>query len=321
MPDSPLTSIIGPNPNYGKIASRSERNRQNIIDLGLNQINSVFGGGTAPFYSLANANNAAFDPHGTYYSLGAHGFSPYWSPGVRPQGHTSSTVAGVLAGSGHGSGTVHAVKSALGVSDFINSIFGKTDSPAQVADKQFRRGLLFDPANYQTFEGFQPDFYQKRAQAYTNYALPQVAQQYQTNRNSLLYGLSNRGLSNSSVAGHASAELERTANTARQTVADTGLEQANQLKRDVESARQQSVSQLYQTADPGQATQQAISSAASLRQPSTFAPIANMFSGLANQFYINQALNNFRQPTYGLGMGTNQGTSLAGALGPLTYKS
>ena len=112
----------------------------------------------------------------------------------------------------------------------------------------------------------------------------------------MLFGLENRGLGGSSVQGQASSNLEREAGRARQTIADTGLEQANQLRRDIEGSRQQAISQLYQSADPAQALQGAVRSAIGFQAPSTFAPATNMFTNLAQQYATRQLLNNYRQP-------------------------
>lgn len=327
--------LIDPStPNYGNIAKRNERQRQQLIQLGLQQINSVFGGGTAPFYSVAAA-----DPftrrewreggkNQVFYSLTGKGFRPYYAPRL---GGGPSAEEGAMTGAKYGSvvpglGTLvgattggivggfrsgdytGAALSALsgGAYPLAKGLFGDDPpSPRELVNKRLKRGLLFNAPNYETFEGFQPDFYAKRAQDYANFALPQVAEQYRDTRNAMLFGLANRGLSASSVGRTASANLERTAGTARQTVADTAIGQANQLRRDVERSRQEAIGQLYQSADPAQAFQSAIGSAASFRQPSTFAPIANLFSNLANQYYLSQVFNNYRQNPYASSYGLN----------------
>jgi hypothetical protein len=281
-------------PNYARIAGSNEKKRQGLIRLGLQQINSVFSGGTAPFYSPALTEGARFDPSQTYYSFNKKGeFTPYWAPGGRaPKGTSSDTLlSGALKSGGGDLGAALAVKT-LG----IGGLFDKDVSPKQIAARSFRRGQLFKPPEEFTFEGFQEPFYEKRAQDYVNFALPQLAQQYQSNRNAMLFGLANRGLGGSTVQGQASSNLEREAGKGRQTIADTGLEQANQLRRDVESARQQAVNQLYQSADPAQALQGAVRAASSFRAPSTFAPITNLFTNLAQQYATNQLLNSYRQP-------------------------
>jgi hypothetical protein len=298
-------------PDYGKLAGQNEKKRQALINLGMQQINAVYGGGQAPFYSLANPGQTGrFDPHSSYYSLTGRGISPYWVPdGVHPSEQLNQTGLSQALSSGGGDLFAGAAIRGLG----IDRLFGNVESPRDIAAKNFRRGQLFNAPTYETFEGFQPAFFQKRAQDYINYALPQLGEQYRGARNATLYGLANRGLQDSTVAGQANRQLERTTGVARQNIADTGLAQANQLKRDVEGSRQEAIRQLYQSANPADAFRSATESAASFRQPSTFAPIANLFSNLAQQYATNQILNNYRAP-YGLGssIGGTQSDALGG---------
>jgi hypothetical protein len=176
----------------------------------------------------------------------------------------------------------------------LGSLFDDKKSPREVARDAFRHNQLFELGRTQNFEGFQPEFFDQRAKDYVNFALPQVADQYQTNRNAVAFGLANRGLQGSSVENQANTRLERASGQAKQNVADTGIAQANELKRAVEEARQADIAQLYQTADPSRGFQSALSNASQLRIPSTFAPLGDMFSNIARQYYVNQALNNYR---------------------------
>jgi hypothetical protein len=290
-------------PNYAAVAGRNERKRQGIIRLGLDQINAVFGGGTAPFYSPANTGENKFDPRQTYYGLTGKGeFAPYWAPGgARPSAGPFSPGIGT-----------YTFRTAPGSPFLLSNIFGKKgDSPRKVAAKAFRRGQLFTAPQVQTFEGFQEPFFEQRAQDYVNFALPQLAQQYQQNRNAILFGLANRGLTGSSIEAQARASLEREAGKGRQTIADTGLEQANQLRRDIESARQQAISQLYQSADPAQALQGAVRTAIGFQAPSVLAPLTNMFANLA---YTARRLLNDPQKPYGI---TDDYSSIGSYLAPI----
>jgi hypothetical protein len=285
-------------PKYGSIARKSEKKRQGIINLGLDQINAIYQGGDAPFYS---GTSGKFDPHSTYYNIsGKTGeFQPYWAPGGA---HPNGTFT-------PGMGT-HVLTSSPGWAvGFGGNVFGNKKSPKQIARSAFNSGQLFGAPETKSFEGFQEPFYEKRAQDYVNFALPQLSQQYQQSRNAMLFGLANRGLGQSSVANQASSNLERQVGQGRQEIADTGIAQANQLRKDVEGARQQAISQLYQSADPAQALQGAVRNAMNFQAPSTFAPISNMFTGLAQQYATNQILNNYRQP-YGA-PGYDQGNYLA----------
>lgn len=305
-------------PNYAQVAGKSEKKRQGIIKLGLDQINSVFSGGTSPFFSAANTGTNKFDPQGTYYGLNKQGsFAPYWAPGgAHPKSQFTQSTGGKIGGFTAGIVSGVPFSEQLGMNLFGN-LFGKTTSPREIAAKQFKRGQLFSAPQYRTLEGFQEPFYQKRAQDYVNFALPQLGQQYRTNRNAMLFGLANRGLTGSTVQDQASANLEREAGIGRQTIADTGLEQSNQLRKDVESGRQQAISQLYQSADPAQALQGAVRTASQIQSPSTFAPISNLFTNLAQQYATKQLLDSYRQPYgapnnyQGVGGGQQNGSYLS----------
>lgn len=308
-------------PNYAGAAKRNEARRQGLINMGLDQINAVFGGGSTQFFTPADPNQSKFDPKSTYFTLNKKGdFAPYWAPGgAQPQrSFTPNTFANLALGNDLGSvGIVNrllgdnaspAVRGLVGsamnpinplggfLGGALGGLFGSEESPKDKARKAFRRGQLYNAPQEMTFEGFQEPFYQQRAQDYVNYALPQLAQQYRQNREQMLFGLSNRGLSDSSVAEKASSDLEREAGRGRQTIAETGIEQSNQLRRDIEQARQQAISQLYQSSNPAEGLRSAVNSAQSFQRPSTFAPVVNMFGNLAQQYYTSQLLNNYRQP-------------------------
>ncbi len=305
-----LRSIFGETPNYGKIAQSSANNRKGIINYGLNQINSVFDGGTAGSFLPATSFNRK---SGEYYAFNKDGkLSPYWN-----------ASKGIFPGHGNKPGLLGDLTTAGGL-DFVgNALFGgafDSKTPRRdVAKKAFKKHELFTQGPEQTFEGFQPSFFAQREKAYNDFALPQVAEQYRLNKNALNFGLQNRGLGDSTIADQGRSQVERVSDTARQNVVDTGIEQSNQLRKSIEDARQESISQLYQTADPARALQGAISQASQLRAPSALQPIGDLFGNIARQYYINQALNNYRQggqqSNYGGG-----GYDLSSALGPSTSR-
>jgi hypothetical protein len=309
--------LIGETPNYAALAKKSEARRKGVIDLGLKQIGAVFDGGAAPFYSLANAGGSKFDPKSTYFFQDKKGgFVPYWAPkGAKPSGTYNYSGIGKALNTGGFDLAAMGVMKGLGLTKALG--FGDEDSPKEIAMKAFRRGQLFNAPNEQTFTGFGPEFFQSRTKAYTDYAMPQVAEQYLDARNAQTYGLSNRGLLSSSLADQARSRLERTAGQSRQAVAEEGINQANTLKRNVETSRQNAINQLYQTADPARAFQSAISSASQLGVPSPFAPITNMFANLAQQYYTNQLLKGYQQGTQQLQNFNKGNNSIALYLAPL----
>lgn len=326
MSDS-LTSLLSGGlintnvPNYSGWAKSSEARRQGIINLGLDQINAVFGGGSAPFYAPADSSQqfsksewrGASPQSKTFWTLNKKGqFSPFYAPNnALPANAGRSAGIGAAAGMiggpvgsalGAGIGATIANMRNYGVAEgsvlgpAAGLFHGDVPTPRDIVNKKLRRGQLFNAPEEKTFEGFQQPFYDQRAQDYVNFALPQLGEQYRGTRNAINFGLANRGLSGSTQGGQANSALERQTGEARQRISDEGLSQANTLKRGVEDARQQAINQLYQSADPAQALQGAVRNALNFQQPSTFAPISNMFTNIAQQYATNRLLNSYRQP-------------------------
>lgn len=182
-------------------------------------------------------------------------------------------------------------------------------SVAQQQEQQRQAAITKGTADInKAYAGFTPEFYQQRAQAYVDYAMPQVSQQYRQARNQIGFNLANRGLFGGSASGQQFSDLNRTMSQATQGVYDTGQSQAQQLQSNVEAAKNQQLSYLYQSADPSAAGAQAVSSAASFAQPSTFTPVANAFSNLMNQYYYSQLINSYR-PTSFVSMPQDQSSS------------
>lgn len=176
----------------------------------------------------------------------------------------------------------------------MSFIFGSTPDYAKMASdaeqqRQYEIGQGTQGINT-AFSQFTPQFYQQRAQAYQNYAMPQVAQQYQQNQQGLTYGLANRGLLGGSAAQTGQYNLDVANAQAQRQVADTGIAQSQALQQQIEGAHNQLLSNLYQSADPSAATQGAIGTAAGFAVPSVFQPIGNAFSNFLNQYATNQLL-------------------------------
>ncbi len=148
------------------------------------------------------------------------------------------------------------------------------------------------------FAGYDDNFYNQRAQAYQNFALPELSQQYQQNRNQLVFNLANRGLLRSSAADKQWNTLGRTMAQGRQGIVDAGIAQSQQLRRDVENQKDSLIGNLYQSADPAQAAEAATRTAASFAAPSTFAPLGNAFGNIAQQYYLSQLINKNQPNTF-----------------------
>src|SRR6516162_4286522 len=157
---------------------------------------------------------------------------------------------------------------------------GNPDYGQQAADREAarQRAITQGTASInQAFSGFTPAFYQQRAQDYTNFALPQVGQQYREARNLIGFNLANRGLFGGSASNKQWGDLAETYARAKQNVVDLGQAQAQSLQTAVENAKNTQLGYLYQSADPAQAGAGATAAAASLQTPQAFPIVAEQF--------------------------------------------
>lgn len=161
------------------------------------------------------------------------------------------------------------------------------------------------------FGGFNDAFYNQRAKAYYDFAYPQLAEQYRQTQAQTGFGLANRGLQQSQAANRKWSDVYQTYQKGQQSIADVGITQAQALKNQVETARNNLISLLYQSADPSQASQQAVSTAAGFSYPSVWPSISNQFSKITDAAYMAAVLNAYRQPMYTPG-GDGGSFSLAG---------
>lgn len=147
----------------------------------------------------------------------------------------------------------------------------------------------------QAFSGFTPGFYNQVQQDYTNYATPQLEQQYQDESKQLQGGLASQGLQKSSAGAELTAQLGASLKQQQAGVQDAGLSQAQSFQSNVEQQQNQLTQQLEASADPLSIAQSALGVASNIKAPSLFAPVGNFFSDWANQYGAQQqvtALNN-----------------------------
>ena len=157
---------------------------------------------------------------------------------------------------------------------------GGGDYAAQArADEAARQGRIREGMGRidAAFQGFNDAFYKGRENAYTNYANPQLDQQFKTQQNNLAYNLARSGLTASSEASRNAAELQRQYNLGRSTIAGEARNQANQARQSVEQNRSELVSQLNATGDTQQAANASLSRANMLVQQPGFSPLGQIF--------------------------------------------
>jgi hypothetical protein len=172
-----------------------------------------------------------------------------------------------------------------------------------------------------SFSGFNPAFYSGIGQAYQNYALPQVQQQYQQNANQLGYKLAGQGLQNSSVAQTAGNALQGAMSQAQQQVGNEAVSQQNAMKKSIADEQAQLYSQAQSTTNPTALIQQSLNQASATAAPSTFAPIGNMFNQFGQLYLAGQNANmyntlaqNYLNQTNNPGLYNALGTGYAGAM-------
>lgn len=135
--------------------------------------------------------------------------------------------------------------------------------------------------NHWLDDTFTPDFYGKRAQAYRDFAQPQLENEYEKARRALVFALSNSGLTRSTAAATPLGELERQYGTQRQQMEDRARQYADEARSGVEQARQGLISTLNQTGDAGQAYEGARTQVPVLAAVPAFNPIGQVFSDIA----------------------------------------
>lgn len=176
---------------------------------------------------------------------------------------------------------------------------GGADSIAkeQRADEKARQARIKAGMSQiaQAFGGFNDGFYAKRATDYNAYAMPEVDRQQDIQRKNLIYALSRTGNLDSSAAITKNGELQDEGNKARIGVANTGLDEANKLRSQVEQSRGAVVAELNATGDANAAAASAMRATAAANQPAGFSPLGNLFNSFAQglQAIGSRAGNNY----------------------------
>lgn len=128
------------------------------------------------------------------------------------------------------------------------------------------------------FSKFDDNYYAGRAQAYGDYALPQLERQATDAHRALIFALSRHSNLDSSAAIDQNRRLNLDENQARIDVANQGENVANQARTDVENTRSGVVSQLNATGDDSAASAAALRDTQRLDMPQGFSPLGNLFA-------------------------------------------
>lgn len=213
--------------------------RQERIKAGMATINSIFDG------QITGARDAAtsYDKDKTYYLADGSVFRPI-----------PASFGGVFG---------------LALDGLGEQFNGKR------AEQLIKEGKLFTTPVRSG--GFNEDFYNSRANAYTNYAMPQLDRQYGYAKDNLVYALDRSGLLSSSAANKENARLTGEYDQNRLNVQNKALDVANQTRQNVENTRASIVNQLNATGDNDAAASAAMRNAQALNAPQGMSPLGELF--------------------------------------------
>lgn len=128
------------------------------------------------------------------------------------------------------------------------------------------------------FGQFDSNFYGQRSQAYTDYAKPQLDQQYSQAMQSLVRALARGGNLNSSVRAQSMSDLQQQYDRGLISISDQANQYSNQARSAIESARGSLLSQNASLADPGVIRDLALSQVSALSAQPAFSPLASLIS-------------------------------------------
>jgi hypothetical protein len=165
--------------------------------------------------------------------------------------------------------------------------------------------------NYIFDKQFDPAFFAKQSKAYTDYATPQLEDQYKDTGEALTYDLARRGLTDSSVRGEKTADLTKLYTLSKQDITGKAREFSTDAKNRVEDARADVIGQLQATGDAKGAASSALARADALSKPPAYSPLENLFvdftDALGTQAGLERAYaaGSPMRPRYNLGLYDN----------------
>lgn len=176
---------------------------------------------------------------------------------------------------------------------------------ARIRQGTKRINSIFDGTD--TTPGFNDEFFAGRKQAFTDYAAPQLDDQYADAQRELTFALARGGNLNSSARGQQAADLQKMYDLNKQQVADQALSYETSARNSVEDARANLIATLNATGDAEGAANAARARATALSQPAAYSPIGQLFSDFTNTLGVQAAQERSYaaggpKPTYNTGL-------------------
>lgn len=225
-------------------ARRQERERQRKINASINRINRVFNGFTEGRGRVTNpANFSAGDV--VYDKQGR----PLEVVGKRSFGFANQN------GKSPGGGAVLEVKNPN----------GQVVPRADVFKRRFES------------PGFDDEFFEQREQDFVDFATPQLMDQFEDQKDNLLFSLARNGRLESSTRSEKFGDLQKDLDIEKVRIADKARGVANQTRNEIERARSNLVNQATTLQNPALSANLAQQRISTFREQPQFNPIGNVF--------------------------------------------
>lgn len=153
------------------------------------------------------------------------------------------------------------------------------------------------------FGGFGDDFYNSIANAYQQYYLPQVEEQYVT-ANNQLRKMGTQSSTYQKRVGELATDYERQ----KAMIAGQSADQAAQQRAKVAQQKAQLLSLAMSGGDPNLIASQAAGTAAGIQAPQSFSPLGDLFAKYSGQYAMSNALG--QQQAGGVGNKSGFGSLL-----------
>lgn len=143
------------------------------------------------------------------------------------------------------------------------------------------------------FSKFDPSYYSGYQKAYTDYYNPQVDTQYKDAEGTLESGLARDGLSKSSVAASQIGTLFGDYADQKAAIGNQAADASNELEGKVADEKSNLYALNAASADPAQASTQALAASTALVAPTSFSPLGSLFANFVSPYtaYANAYSN------------------------------
>lgn len=159
----------------------------------------------------------------------------------------------------------------------------KDQAAKAAADAAGKRAAMADGLGQinSQFSGFDDTYYQGLQDNYLNYATPQIEQSQQRAQTGLRSALANKGKLFSSTDAAQQGEMATTYGGIFRDAQTKSLDYANQQRNQVQSAKQNSIAQMYGSESPEVGLQSASGAVNSLQTGPAFEPISSLLGQAA----------------------------------------